>query len=233
MNSNKWKEFEEMILVSERDVESKVLIKRFFSLLGYDDRDRAENHTVEWWAGREKQSPKYADQVYFNGSEWNIDTSLVVAEAKKPSEKVDAFGQAQFYSMWLRTPYYVLCNGEEIVIVLSDRYKADKELLRCSVKEIPQHWAKIESILQKDLVIDYCNRNNLKSIKVGEVYLTEYLTFLSSQKSDSDFLPLFAKPQLQNHKIPIELKTNLQDADLCYLRYSNCEKSHNRAKVIV
>jgi hypothetical protein len=187
-------DIKELVLGSEREVESKILIARLFRNLGFDDNDRAENYSVEWYECRKKAKPKFADQVYFNGTDRTMDASLVVAEAKRPDEGVDAQGQAVFYSMWLRVPFYVLCNGTELVITQMSILSQDKELLRCKVIDIPKYWAKIETILHKQNVIAYCNENKLKPVKIGEVDVRHYLAskVQQTQSMRSGFVPLDA-----------------------------------------
>lgn len=206
-------DIEELVLGSEREVESKILISRLFNNLGYDDNDRAENYAVEWDEGGKKAKPKFADQVYFNGKKRNQDTSLIVAEAKSPHEKVDAQGQACFYSMWLRVPFYILCNGNEFVIIQMHLFHGDKILLQCKVAEIPENWAKIESILHKQNVIDYCNKNKLKTIKVGEVDVTEYLKnkIQQTQAIRASTVPLDVRECV--HDEQFSTKVTLQNKD--------------------
>lgn len=195
-------ELEKIQVISEREVETKILIP-LFDWLGYADEDRSENYPVEWFEGVKKGETKYADQVYFANREHNRNTSLVVVEAKKPTEPIDAnyvIGQAEFYAMWLRTPFYVICNGIEIAIYQGNIYRDSVELLKVKVSEIRENLAKIEVILKKENVIDFCNKNSLKHVMLDEINFADYLNSKVLDNKNISWLPILVSTQFKDEK---------------------------------
>lgn len=101
------------IISSERDVETKIIIPLLKeSGIIKDDADYRQNVAVQITSGRET-STKYADIViYYNAK------PFIVVEAKDIDEKLDddEVRQLDSYTMWLKAPYGILCNGRDFVL---------------------------------------------------------------------------------------------------------------------
>lgn len=88
------------LLLSERDVEVKVVTPLFRDILGYADAEMFWAVPVRMNLGREVKT-KQADLVIKRKGE-----SLVVIEAKKPTEAISgATGQTDSYAFALQTPF--------------------------------------------------------------------------------------------------------------------------------
>lgn len=98
-------------IVSERDVEVKVITPLFRDVLGYSDAEMNWAVPVDMNFGREVKK-KEADLVIRRASE-----ALIVVEAKKPTEAVfGATGQTDSYAFALQTPFSFITNGREFVL---------------------------------------------------------------------------------------------------------------------
>lgn len=98
-------------VVSERDVEVKVITPLFRDVLGYVDAEMHWAVPVDMNFGREVKK-KEADLVIRRGAD-----ALVVVEAKKPTEAVfGATGQTDSYAFALQTPFSFITNGREFVL---------------------------------------------------------------------------------------------------------------------
>ena len=96
---------------NEADVEVRLVLPLLHAL-GYEPNDIAPKYPVEFREGRVGRKPE-ADFVCFSGPLHNRDTSLVVAEAKRPGEALpDGKAQGEFYAANLRSPLLFLTNGE-------------------------------------------------------------------------------------------------------------------------
>lgn len=157
-------------LVSETDVRTQVAVP-LLELLGYPSANRAEEFPIRGLDGRSSlQAPlraKRADIVLFNSTKhsehrkpeslgWVADHALVVVELKKPGEPLaNAKGQAQFYAHWAKVPFYVMTNGEEIVVYRMQSFFDDVREMHCAVKELPREWGRISSLLGFEAVKRY------------------------------------------------------------------------------
>lgn len=95
-------------LMSERDVEVKVVTPLFSNILGYSDDEMHWAVPVKMNLGRETRT-KEADLVIQRGGE-----TLVVVEAKKPTEAISgATGQTDSYAFALEAPFSFITNGKE------------------------------------------------------------------------------------------------------------------------
>jgi hypothetical protein len=185
----------EMNIFSETEVRTKIAVP-IFQLLGYPEDCRAEEFPVYGREGRMKLHAKSADIIYFSSGEfnqnrndikeerdWVEDHSLMVIELKRPGESIDEPGQARFYSMWARVPYYVLTNGKEIVAYRLENYYSDTLLFHYSLGELPLHWVEINEFLHRDVIAGYKIKDNTnKSKRTGyEDYNKAILAGLENQ----------------------------------------------------
>lgn len=138
-------------IVSEQDVRTKIAIP-IIQYLNYPVENRAEEFPIYGYEGRNRLNPKFADIMIFSDSEfsthrgredrdWVMNHALVAVELKKPTETIsESKGQAQFYAMWSRSPYYICTNGRQIAIYKIENYYSDCELCNCEVLELGTHW---------------------------------------------------------------------------------------------
>lgn len=72
--------------------------------------------------------------------EWVYKHSLLVFEAKKPTEKVLVKGQPVFYSAWTKSVAYMISNGINIEGYIVNANYSDTCVFSCRVEEIPEKW---------------------------------------------------------------------------------------------
>ena len=95
-------------IISEKDVEVKIITPLFRDILGYEENEMAWAVPVKMNFGREVRT-KEADLVIRRKGE-----VLVVVEAKKPTEAIaGATGQTDSYAFALQAPFSLITNGKE------------------------------------------------------------------------------------------------------------------------
>lgn len=145
-------------IVSETEVRTKLAIP-LLTLLGYPDSHRAEEFPVYGYDGRKQLNPKFADIMCFEISDfndhrtrdernWVKEHSLLTIELKKPAEAMESEGQAEFYAMWARTPYYLITNGVELALYTVEQFTEDRLLIRCNVQSLPENWDTLKAYIQ-------------------------------------------------------------------------------------
>lgn len=138
-------------IISEQDVRSKIALP-LLSFLGYSNAVQANEFPIFSFSGRTKKPAKLVDLLCFSSEDWSKhrkfesrgwvkDNALLSFELKKPSEKLDnAIGQAEFYSMNARTPFYMCTNGKDIKIFEMKDFYTDKIIYDGLVKNIGKKW---------------------------------------------------------------------------------------------
>jgi hypothetical protein len=142
---------------SEREVEYFFAIP-LLEQLGYAPGNCAVGHRVEMYEGVKKVS-KEADLVVF--ADEQREDALIVVEAKRMGRPLtdDVAGQAKAYSLWLRTPYYVLTNGNDIrVYHFRGPWHADVLLLSFTRAELREKWAELYRCLNPETVVEFKQR---------------------------------------------------------------------------
>jgi hypothetical protein len=185
-------------LVSETEVRTQVAVP-LLELLGYPSANRAEEFPIRGLDGRSSlQAPlraKLADIVLFNSTQhsghrdpesggWVADHALVVVELKKPGESLDnAQGQAQFYAHWAKVPFYIMTNGEEIVVYRMQSFFDDVREIRCALNELPREWGRISRVLSFEAVKRYSVENEIKTQDLPAAGYADYLRAAYSELS--------------------------------------------------
>jgi Type I restriction enzyme R protein N terminus (HSDR_N) len=173
-------------LVSEADVRTQVAVP-LLDLLGYPGPNRADEFPIYGVEGRTPLRAKFADIVLFDTPEhskhrdrelsgWVADRALVVVELKKPNEPLDnAQGQAKFYAHWARVPFYVMTNGEEIVVYRMQIFRDDVREVHCAVEDLPREWGRISRLLSYEGMKRYAAENEIKTQDLPAAGYADYL----------------------------------------------------------
>ncbi len=143
---------------SEQEVRSKLIVP-LLELLEYPVDLRAEEFPVYGSEGSKDLRAKAVDFIQFASNEfdryrgntereleWVYTNSLLVFEAKKPTEKILVKGQPVFYSAWTKAVAYMICNGITIEGYIVNANYSDTCVFSCSVKDIPEKWEQINSL---------------------------------------------------------------------------------------
>ena len=151
-------DFMKQNIQSEAEVRSKLIVP-LLELLGYPMDFRAEEFPVYGYEGSKPLKSKAADFLQFDSNEfdthrgksnpeieWVYEHSLLVFEAKKPTEKVLVTGQPVFYSAWTKSVAYMISNGIDIKGYIVNANYTDTCVFSCKVKEIPQNWDDINRL---------------------------------------------------------------------------------------
>ena len=140
---------------SEAEVRSKLIVP-LLELLEFPKDLRAEEFPVYGYEGSKALKTKAADFLQFTSNEfdqhrgksdleveWVYKHSLLVFEAKKPTEKVLVKGQPVFYSAWTKSVAYMISNGVNIEGYIVNANYTDTCVFSCRVEEIPEKWEEI------------------------------------------------------------------------------------------
>jgi hypothetical protein len=133
-----------------------------FEQLGWDGLDFYLEYPIEMYEGV-KRVTKEADLVIFNGENHIPANALIDVEAKKPTTLLDkyAVGQARSYATSLRTPYYVLTNGENVRVYLFQAASPEDALLMDFKRtELRLQWSKLYEYLSKQAVLAFKERRS-------------------------------------------------------------------------
>ena len=189
-------EFLQQHIQSEAEVRSKLIVP-LLELLEYPKVYRAEEFPVYGYEGSKELPAKAADFLQFSSEEfdthrgksdldlsWVHEHSLLVFEAKKPTETILVKGQPVFYSAWTRSLAYIITNGLNIEGYITNSNYSDTCVFSCSIKDIPQNWEKInqlnyKSILSLKLSSDY--GDNWKTNNSFETYKNAWRVKLTSE----------------------------------------------------
>lgn len=146
---------EKRVFASEREVE-QYFIAPILSRLTYTDEDCAIGFRLNIYSGVKKER-KEVDFAVFEDSSREKEKALLVVEAKSSEKKLtdDAIGQARSYASELSTPYYVVTNGNQIIVFLfRGGLVKDNQVMNFSRQELREKWQEFYGILSKKSVIE-------------------------------------------------------------------------------
>lgn len=167
---------------SEAEVRSKLIIP-LLEVLGYPIDFRAEEFPIYGYEGSRKLSAKYADFLQFTDKDfannrenkteqlhWVYEHSLLVFEAKKPTETIEGIAQPIFYSAWTRCPAFVISNGKRIEGYLINSNWRDTRVFSCRVEDIPLNWNEIIKFRYTEILRLKQASSDRPSFFVGNVF---------------------------------------------------------------
>lgn len=128
-----------LTLQNEAEVETKFIIP-LFQHLGHKDECRRDKYPIKIYSPGKKGRKPEIDLVYFSvdsPDEQNSKTSLVIVEAKEPgrADLEEDLAQAKFYAYNLKSPFLVLTNGRNLIVVRQHTY-SEEEVFNGSVESL-------------------------------------------------------------------------------------------------
>jgi Type I restriction enzyme R protein N terminus (HSDR_N)/NACHT domain len=158
-----WNDISGADLRVEANVELRFVIP-MLRALGYQNDDIEAKYPVVFQEGRAGRKPE-ADFVCFNGPLHNRDTSLLVVEAKRPGEALpDGKAQGEAYAQNLRAPLLLLTNAETLEIWQLQKTQDSVRVFVAPIASLAAERGKIERLLGKEAVVDYCKSFGVKTI---------------------------------------------------------------------
>jgi len=140
------------------------LVLPLLGALGYEGDDIAPKYPVVFQEGRAGRKPE-ADFVCFWQGIQTRDNSLVVVEAKNPSEGlVDAKAQGESYAQNLRAPILLITNGKILEVWQLQITMESQCVLTVPIQSLTSKRGEIERILNKTAVREYCRSLTFKTI---------------------------------------------------------------------
>jgi Type I restriction enzyme R protein N terminus (HSDR_N) len=127
-------------LRNEDDVETKIILP-FFKLLGYPETHRRGKFPIDDYQSRRAGRKSEADQVYFSTAdqdEQNADTALLLIEAKKTlvHSLEGAIGQAKYYGNILKSPFLVITNGRQIIVLKRHQHHNEEVIAEIAIDKL-------------------------------------------------------------------------------------------------
>jgi hypothetical protein len=102
--------------------------------------------------GREKKI-KVADFILYDGAERAVTNALIAVETKAIGESLQgAEAQAKSYALWAGTPFYIACNGEELLASQFLPAASEVRSVVVPVVDLLVRWGEIYGILQRSEV---------------------------------------------------------------------------------
>jgi hypothetical protein len=170
-----WNDIAGVDLRVEANVELRLVIPLLHAL-GYDGDDIDPKYPVVFQEGRLGRKPE-ADFVCFAGPLHNRDTSLLVVEAKRPGEDLpNGKSQGESYAQNLRAPLLLLTNAEAFEIWQLQKTQDSVRVFEGSITSLVAERGKIEQLLGKQAVIDYCKSFQVKTILEASADFGRYET---------------------------------------------------------
>lgn len=152
--------FNPELLKNEDDVETKFVLP-FFKLLGYPENNRRGKYPIKAYKPGKKQGrDPEADHVYFSTNEQekqNADTSLIIVEAKKPTEKnlEPHIKQAKFYGDHLKSVFLVVTNGYQVKVLKRPRHRIEEPVFDITT----------DKLKEKKIASEFYNQLNFEIVK--------------------------------------------------------------------
>ncbi len=197
--------------------EDDLIIKHvlpFFEIFGYSSQMFTTKFPINGYRTNKKGRKPEADCVFFSSKDHNFKTTLIVVETKR-DENHSPIEQAKYYSDNLFTPFFITWEKLQFEIYQCKRFESPISLGRYEIGSISsENFYRLIEILSPKKIIEYCNKNEIKSIdceeerkRIESVYLNNLLPFLR----DSFFLDLsrplnvvdgFVQLYLSEYKLP-------------------------------
>jgi hypothetical protein len=144
----------EVAFANEADVETRLVLPLLHAL-GYADEDIRPKYPVIFREGK-KGRPNEADFAVFAAKPHDRDHSLLVVEAKHPTEKLGS-GQAQgeSYAANLRAPFLILTNGVDFELWQMQIAAESQLVFSTHVSSLPAKWDELTSLIAKPAAQKY------------------------------------------------------------------------------
>ena len=147
--SDEWFEYLMSVhLDTEREVEM-YFASPLFHGLGYTAENEAAGFRFDMWEGVTRK-PVEADLVYFDGSHRSLNggVPLVLVEVKGTDKLPDAgTGQARGYAHWIKPAFYVITNGNVIVVYSYQGPVPDVRLLDIKRSELRNRFDELYRVI--------------------------------------------------------------------------------------
>lgn len=169
---------------NEADVETQLVLP-LFNRLGYPLEDVRAKYPVTFHEGRRGRKAE-ADFVVFASAPHDRNSSLLVCEAKAPTESLDdARGQAESYATWLRAPFYLLTNGLQIQLWQLQATYESHLVLEMDVTELTVRFGDVALLCSRAAMLQHCEKLKIKNLVLGDVDCTQYLREVLKAIGDS------------------------------------------------
>ncbi len=159
--------------VSERDIETKLLVSLFTQTLGYPFPELRFDVPVSLTFGREKLTKK-ADLVAYHGGQ-----PVIVVEAKKPTETLEAgMDQVDSYAFALKCRYSIVTNGRKLILRGYYSFNSRITILEANVDQLQRNeWKALVDLLSYEAILGSISEKENKVQPLSEEKIRDYRRF--------------------------------------------------------
>ena len=148
---------------SEDDLIAKVVIP-FFAILGYSDSSYELKYPVQGYRTQRRGRKPEADCVFFGGLPHGPDTSLLVAEIKRPESPEN---QARFYAANLFVPCYVAWVDRSFEVWQLFNFHRPTLIRDYDLQSMSRrNLASLRDLLSSKNLTAFCKQNDIKSLTI-------------------------------------------------------------------
>lgn len=190
------------LLPNEAEVESKFVVP-LFQHLGYPEQCRRPQYPLDTYEpGKRKPGRKPTiDQIYFSTTEQSrqtSDTSLLIVEAKEPSETHldEALKQAHFYGYYLTPLFLVITNARRLVVVKRHGFRGEERVFDITLTQLQKQ--ETAKQFYQQLRFDVVKR--LKEQLADELTHTLYVDLMQTLQNRPDLREQLAKGDFERSR---------------------------------
>lgn len=169
-----WNDLKLDTLQREADVELRLILP-MLKALGYTSDEITPKAPVVFQTGRRGRKHE-ADFIVHFGERLNAETSLLVVEAKAPTENLEAGrNQAESYAHATRAPFLLLCNGINFEIWQTQINQSSERVFNCPVHALHRNRGTIERLIARGSAIAHCRTLGYKSLATVANDISNYI----------------------------------------------------------
>jgi len=217
-----WNNFTAISQGSESDVITRLILP-LLQALGWPSDEIHSSVPVLFLQGTSTGRKPEADIVLASNSPTPPVQGWVVVEAKAPGKSLsDALGQAHSYCYMLNAPFFVTCNGQQIEVWQKVPFGPNNKVFFSNIADLLSQRGELESILQRESVLAYCERNKIPTLTIQNVDVGQYLDLVSKSSAVFNAIPRTLKAS-GNDQMSISLgndsavQSKMSDGDRFFL----------------
>jgi Type I restriction enzyme R protein N terminus (HSDR_N) len=170
-----WNSLDRLAIKREADVEQR-LLQPLLAALGYADDEITAKAPVVFQTGRKGRKHE-ADFIVHPGASLSLESSLLVVEAKAPTEDLEAGRhQAESYAHATRAPFLLLCDGTQFEIWQMQISQSSERAFVCGVHALRRHRGAIERLIARGSAVAHCRALGYKSLAADAGDVSTYVS---------------------------------------------------------
>lgn len=183
-----WNSLAALRIKSEADVEQRLLLP-LLTALNYAHEEVTAKAPLVFQTGRRGRRHE-ADFVVHHGAEFNLETSLIVVEAKAPEQDLEpARMQAESYAHASRAPVLLISDGLMFEIWQMQSSRQSSRALSCPVRELARYRGEIERLIGRGAAAAHCRALGYKPLEQAGYDVSAYVESELARTADHRSIP--------------------------------------------